>query len=377
MLHIGRMGRFYALVAVVSSLLVACGDNLIDDEGQGKPTDVNGGDLQPLGRTTAEVCGAMSWSTMTTANPSMDLALVNWPKQTTVLAVPTGGGAMTGFALNDRLVMTTDPAGTKINLNDSFSSVAVNLYHDRLVATAVASGATTVNLLDPYLETATQIAKLDGTVLPKPGFFETNHQHVVVVGGQDGVSVTQFDDAWSLIGTTLVGATKPVTTMAATQMGDAVIATWSTSAGECYVQQLATHPGTPAGVASACANGRIAANVADDSAKIIFEGNNGIRVMHVAHTQMGGDSVQLRPDAHSPRIVFDGARYWVSYLDLRGDIIVGFLDEHNQLVSTSVFGPKPHRDAYELAMVDGKPWVFSVDPLNGYVANALCAVTSY
>jgi hypothetical protein len=179
-------------------------------------------------------------------------------------------------------------------------------------------------------------------VLPKPGFFETNHQHVVVVGGQDGVSVTQFDDEWSLIGTTLVGATKPVTTMAATQMGDAVIATWSTSAGECYVLQLATHPGTPAGVASACANDRIAANVADDSAKIIFEGNNGIRVMHVAHTQMGGDSVQLRPDAHSPRIVFDGARYWVSYLDLRGDIIVGFLDEHNQFVSRAC-SPEPHR----------------------------------
>ena len=70
-------------------------------------------------------------------------------------------------------------------------------------------------------------------------------------------------------------------------------------------------------------------------------------------------------------------RYWVSYIDLRGDIVVGFLDEHNQLISTGVFGPRPYRNAYELTIVDGKPWVFSVDPVSGYVANQLCAVTSY
>jgi len=75
--------------------------------------------------------------------------------------------------------------------------------------------------------------------------------------------------------------------------------------------------------------------------------------------------------------VFDGSRYWVSYIDARGDIVVGYLDGSNHLVSMALIGPKPARDAYELVMVDNHPWVFSVDPANGYMAHRMCLNTSW
>jgi len=70
--------------------------------------------------------------------------------------------------------------------------------------------------------------------------------------------------------------------------------------------------------------------------------------------------------------VFDGSRYWVSYIDARGDVVVGYLDANNQLISMGIVGGKPAHDAYELVMVDDHPWIFTTDPTNGYMAHRLC-----
>ena len=37
----------------------------------------------------------------------------------------------------------------------------------------------------------------------------------------------------------------------------------------------------------------------------------------------------------------------------------------------SLAGPQPHHQAYELAMVQGSPWVFALDA-NGYSAHRMC-----
>ena len=73
----------------------------------------------------------------------------------------------------------------------------------------------------------------------------------------------------------------------------------------------------------------------------------------------------------APRVVFDGSRYWVSYLNDHNDVIVGYIDGNNHLVSTSLNGPQPANDAYEMTMIDHNPWVFTLDA-NGYEAHKMC-----
>ena len=84
-----------------------------------------------------------------------------------------------------------------------------------------------------------------------------------------------------------------------------------------------------------------------------------------------GDARLLRDSTSSPRAVFDGKNFWVSYLDARGDILVGFLDGDRKLVTMSLAGPRPDDQAYELLLVDGNPWVFALGN-EGYTAHRMC-----
>ncbi len=69
--------------------------------------------------------------------------------------------------------------------------------------------------------------------------------------------------------------------------------------------------------------------------------------------------------------MYDGERFWISYLDARGDVVVGFLDEHNKPITMSLGAPQPERAGYELVMIDGASTVFSVDD-KGYTAYSMC-----
>jgi hypothetical protein len=62
----------------------------------------------------------------------------------------------------------------------------------------------------------------------------------------------------------------------------------------------------------------------------------------------------------------------VSYIDERGEIVMGFLTgDGNQMISTAVSASAPAHDGYDIAMFDGSPWVFALDR-NGYTAHRMC-----
>jgi hypothetical protein len=370
------MGRFLASLLIV---VAACGDNLEPGQTPGPNGTNTGPDLNPLPHTYPEICGYAQWTTVIAADPMMQVSVVKRLYGADVLAVPRAGGTLTGFAIDDRMDMMTDPNGTKIDVNsEAFTAVSSAVVANRLVATAVDIDAVKVTLLQDDLTSPQEIAKLPGTFMAQPAFLHADGQTMIPVGGPDGLEMTQFDAAWNPIATKLVGPSKPVSGMAATQYGDTVLGVWSTVSGECYVESLpALVQGPQSKVSFPCDAPRIAGDISAGTAKIVFEADGTVRLMHVAHTQMGGDSVLLRPDARSPRVVFDGSRYWISYIDGRGDVAVGFLDGNNELVSVGLIGSRPSHDAYELVMVDNHPWVFAVDPTNGYTAHRMCLTTSW
>ena len=244
----------------------------------------------------------------------------------------------------------------------------------RLVATAADIGAVRLSLLDDRLGNPREIAKLPLGFIADPAVFMADGARFVPIANDTGLVLHQFDAAWQPISSQQVATTsEPATGMTATQFGQTTLAVWSTQ-NTCNLMMLSTlSPNLGSQIAVPCAAPRIAAEAANGTATLVFEGGNAVRLMHISHTQMGGGSAMVRPGATSPRVVFDGQRYWVSYLDVRGDVIVGFVDGDGQVVSMSLAGPQPQHGAYELAMVDNAPWVFSLDA-TGYTAHRMCIV---
>jgi hypothetical protein len=96
----------------------------------------------------------------------------------------------------------------------------------------------------------------------------------------------------------------------------------------------------------------------------------------ISQIRIGGESeianTQLfLENARSPKIVFDGSRYWVSYINARQDVVVGYLATDGSLVSMALEGTQPMGEGYELAVINGGVWVFAVDGA-GAGAQRLC-----
>jgi hypothetical protein len=368
------MGRLFACVLFIA----ACGDNLISDPSQDPSLKATGFDHSMASGTTVEhlvpaVCSSSSWSVKPPAK-AVELAVASAHGVTSIFTIPERGGQLYGFTVDEQMVVTSNPKQTKLEVADSFTTMSATVFQDQLVTSGVAGDTAYVDLFDHGINVAPKrIGKVTATTLAQSSFLQLANSTMLVTGGSDGVSLTKVGTNFDLGATRLVGASKPVTSLSATQYGQAIVATWTTADRECYVEQIAGFvPGTATHSMADCDHARIASNVDKDDARIVFEGAGGLRLMQVARMQIGGGSVMLRPLAAASRIVYDGLHYWISYIDARGQIVVGFLDAQSQLVSMAIDGPTPIGESYELSVIDGRVWVFAQDIHSGFTATQMC-----
>ena len=365
------MGRFCASVLL---LVGACGDNSEIDLGGSPDDQVEPGEVGTVTpRYTPAVCGVMAWDPNLALDPAQDVSVAARPGGgATFFSAPLGGGTLTGFQLDPRMNMEN---GTVVKLpitNASFDKVAVSYIQNRPVSTAIADGAVYLHMLDNKLETAEYIAKLPALSISEPTFLYAQGNLVMPVGTKDGLVMHRFvDDSLEPLDSKLFSSTKPVISVTSAQLQTNMMTAYSTET-ECYLMVNSTYePGVSARVERACPSPRLAVNETNGDAKLLFDSPEGIRMMPIHLTMFGGDAPVLRSDATSPRTVFDGERFWISYLDARGDVVVGFLDEHNKPITMSLGAPQPERAGYELVMLDGAPTIFAVDE-KGYTAYSMC-----
>ena len=366
------MGRLFACVLLVA----ACGDNVVVDPSPAETLathGVNGGSVT-VARYVPSVCAVNNWS-VPFATPSVDVAITSEHGVTSLLTAPAAGGQLAGFAVDERMSVITDPNATALPVTGAFTAVAASIVNHRVVATGMSGDSARVELFGDVLSDPVDLAKIPATSIAKPPFAQVNDVSVLATGGVNGLTFTQVSPNFQLGESLVVGKSAQVTSLSMVQYGLSTLATWSTVNDECYVERIASFvPSQSSHTNVKCDGARIAADTTNDEARIVFEGGGGLRLIHISHMQIGGDSVPLRPAAHAPRVAFDGTRYWVSYIDVRGDIVVGFLDQHSQLISTALIGPAPVGESYELSVIDGRVWVFSLDALNGYMGHQLCVV---
>ncbi|HTL36198.1 MAG TPA: hypothetical protein VL326_23865 [Kofleriaceae bacterium] len=363
------MGRFLSLAVLLP--LAACGDNLVTDvnpAGSDEPTNVDGTDgASP--RYVPSVCGVASWTSNITSSV-MDVSVAGRPEGATVIAVPRRGGAASGFVVDTRMRMLGGEQ--KIGIDVPLSEVSVSYLGTRVAATGISGDSMFLYLLDDDLSNPQYVYKVPATTLAKPAFYQNVADDIIMPLGTDqGLMFQRFADSGEPIDNKLMVASKPVRSLATTQMGVGTLTAWATDT-ECYMMATATYQtGQTSYQSRACPNPSLAFNNVTGAGIMVFESPQGVRAMYTQGQQFGGDAALMRPDTTAPRALFDGQNFWISYLDARGDVIVGFMDADRHLVTMSLGGPHPYDSAYQLAMVEGAPWVFALDD-TGYTGHRLC-----
>ncbi len=342
--------------------------------GAGPPDEIHpAGNQDDVPRYVPSVCGVNSWSPDLN-NPDTALSVVQRPDGgATLVSAPLSGGSLYGFNLDPRMDMVGEPSKL---LDGKFTNVSVSYVNDRPVTTSIQDGAIFVNMLDENLQAPQLITKIPGSYVAEPAFYQAQGNIVMPVADETGLWMYRFDDGLEPIDAKHFKTTDPARSITVSQLGTAMMTSWSTDTS-CYLHVNTTYEaGVTATVEAPCVDPKLAVNQTNGDAVMLFDSAEGVRLMSIHTTMMGGDAPVIRRDATSPRALFDGTNFWVSYLDARGDIVVGFLDANRKPVTMSLGAPKPDRLGYELVNIEGSPWIFSIDS-TGYSAYRMCVETQW
>jgi hypothetical protein len=362
-------GMMRVFLPVVLLCAAACGDNELLPEQEGPPVDEPG--WESVAHFAPEVCAVRSWPTVAYPDRDVDLSVVPTASGgAAIFTVERAGGPLRGFAIDGKGELVTKDSGTILRDDHLFSAVSASYIDERLVTAAVTDeGSVVIDMIRPDLGATHNLSTARGTMVADVPVAQVRDHRLATVGDVgDGVMGIKFDTAWQTTGTTPITATAP-RSMTATRYRDDTMVVWSTDT-TCHSQRVAAN--ISASRNFPCVNGRVAIDAASLAGYMIYEGDDD--KLMISEITIGGESEisntrVFLEGGRAPRIVFDGTQYWVSYLDQRDDVVVGTLDiKSGTLVSMAIEGTQPMSDAYELGLVGGATWVFSVDNAG---ANAL------
>lgn len=364
----GTMRSFLA----ISLMVIGCGDNLGAGEDTGThDTDSAGIDNEGavINKLIPQVCAAHSWPSVYAQDKDLDLRAVPTQQGAAIFSVAREGGALRGFVVDARGLIIGDPNGTKV-LDGNFTNMSATEIDGRLVVATLDDSKIFVNMLSDDLTDAHLLGTMSGTLLGDTLMMYSRGYYVSAAGSVDGITASTFDANFSEMGSQIVQASTPLS-MTSTRYGNDAMVAWST-AGDCHLSRVAAD--THEVQNFPCRNNRIASNFAEKSGQMVFEENGGIHrsdLMIGAHNEIANNN-QLVSTGKSPRIVFDGRRYWVSYINTHGDITLGYLEEDGSLASMAIENIRPMDGAYDLAVIDGSVWIYAFDGDNRYSANKMC-----
>jgi hypothetical protein len=363
------MRPFLAISLVV---MTGCGDNLgsEDDLGTNGGTGAEVEDTGELAKLLPQVCAASSWDTVIPTAKDVDLSVVQMPQGAGILSVAKQGGYLQGFLADARGLIIGEAIGTKVRTDGTWNRVSASVVDGRLVVGLTAGEKTSISVIRDDLGEFRELGVVEGNVVGDAPVLTMRGQRVTATGGPAGLVTNTFDASWSPMGTEIIQRTIP-TSMTTAAYGDDAIVAWSTER-ECHLQRIAAnmHSMQP----FACNNTRLAMNFDDRSGQMVYETRDGIGISDIRINSHGeiANQFTLTNQGTSPRIVFDGERYWVSYLNHHGDIVIGYLEDDHSLVSTALELTRPEHDAYDVAVINGAVWVYSVDRTTGFGAHQLC-----
>ncbi len=363
-------GAMRSFIAIGMALVAGCGDNLADDEDLSVPDLATATTLpEPAERLIPKICSTQSWESVRYDAKDSIVRAIPSTTGAAVFMVPKSGGMLRGFQVNGRGDVMGNLEGQKIRSNAMFTDLSAARVDDRLMVGAVIGTQTSVMAIRDDLQDYRELALVDGNFMGTSTMMHVQNTRVTTTGGASGMLTTGFDANWALLGTVVVARSVPVSMTSVAYGNDAMIS-WSTPT-ECHVQRLGA--GIESARPFACLNGRIAADPATYGGWLVYERDGGImlsRIVADAQNQIAGE-LQLVRFGTSPRIAYDGAHYWASYIDARGEVVIGVLDTSGVLHGGAINGTDPLAGAYDVTMIGGSPWVVAIDG-SGVGATKIC-----
>jgi hypothetical protein len=141
----------------------------------------------------------------------------------------------------------------------------------------------------------------------------------------------------------------------------------------CHLDHIAT--GRQSSMRDGCDNAKISVDTTNGHAYMIYEQAGNVLqtrlIINATGTTEFQETTTLDVQSSQPRTVFDGKNFWMSYLDARGDIVIGVYDGKGVLTRRSLEGFRPGT-AYDLQVFSGGVWIVGVHE-TAFLAERFCA----
>ena len=363
------MGRFSFVVVVLG--LAGCGRLGFGESGPADPNaelgaNIVGGVVDASARSPA-VCESLP-NLATSSCPDVDLSLATTPTGIAVVWVPVAGGDLTGIALQaNRAIgnLTTIKTGV-------FTASSAAYLDGQLIAGGISSSRAIVHTVVQPMGAGTEIGNFDGEFVGKTTLTHSNGDRVAATSCSSGLTMNAFDNAWNGQAGTFSVTTNQTMNIDATPIDTQSFAVWSTSTSCNYETITSKTTGTTRATNSkACLDARLTSN--NTEIGMVFDGGGKVGlVVDDASTLSVLASITIN-GARSPRVLWDGSRYWVSYFDTgTSKVVIGYIDEYGMLLTSQLQLDASADKAYELGMFDGQPWLFAVGADMKLSANRMC-----
>jgi hypothetical protein len=315
---------------------------------------------------TPQVCGSQTWSVAAASDDDLSIAVT--PTNVAMFSAPASGGNLHG-AITDHVGNLT---GSGVVRTGPFTASAAAYVDSTLIAAVVSSSRVLVNIVPETLDNYAEIANVDGQYVSKQALMHASADRISPTACSAGLTVNPFTLAWQAATSELASVTDQSIGIAATPIDDEALVVWSTMT-ECHVERVMNEStGVPSKQSWKCAAPRLAYDATMTLATVLFEETDGVRLASIQNDTLTSSSLLLVPGAQSPRILNDGARTWVAFLDSTGMLQVGTFGSDGNIVSVAT-NLHPGHDAFELAIVDGKLWAYAINA-GTYTATNICLI---
>jgi hypothetical protein len=342
----------------IGMVLAGCATDPTFEPASVDPPAPTSGTVTASPNETPRMCAVHVWSSIAAKQAGARLAVASLPDGAALFSIPPTGGPLSGFAIDGAGEQLGSPAGTQL-APGPFTTVRAGYFDDRIIAAASDGTNTHLDFVRDDFGDAVEVAKLHGEWIGEQPVTQMRAIPTALSAGPGGIFETKFDAQWAPADPSLALETVVGGFTGQPYGNQETMVAWTT-ADACYVERVAI--GALSSRPLACRDPHLATDIASNGAKLMFERDGDVYmsdIESVSHDMLS-DEHYIARDAHAPRIVFDGAHYWASYLDSRSDVVFGRIDGAGQLWTRAIAGLRPGGESYQLALVDGRPWLFAV-----------------
>ena len=288
------------------------------------------------------------------SSANVDLSIATTPVGIAAIWVPVSGGDLMGMGL-----WTTRVAGpvTTVKIG-AFTASSAAYIDDKLIAAGVSTSRALIYTVPQPLGLGTEIGNFDGEFVGKTTLAHSGSDRVTATSCSSGLTMNAFDSAWNGSAGTLSVTTAQTQNIDLTPIATQSFAVWSTSSS-CHYETITskTTGSTRQSMSKACLAARLTSRGTEVG--MVFEDGSGSGlVIDEAATISVANAIAIA-GASSPRVLWDGTRYWVTYLQA-DHFVIGYVDGTGMLQTTQLPDAVTYPKAYELGMLDGQPWLFTV-----------------